>query len=167
VGERRCIMTPVASEDCSGGQWSIDRVCPWASHLKSDADCQHDYCAPPTSNVTYTCDDHGGALEDACSGGGNAGPDFSCQPFITNAANKTVEWWCAVAAVQGPGVAGSPCTTGADCHSGFCASNGTCFWACQSAQDCPPSKTGHTPTPCTKVTIHVEGVDIAALSCAP
>jgi hypothetical protein len=165
--DRRCVITPVESQACTSGQWSVDRICPFASRFKSGADCQHGYCAPPTSNGANSCDDNGGPLEDACSGPGNTGPDFSCQPFITNAANMTVEWWCAVAAVQGQGMAGSPCTTGADCHGGLCGSNGTCFWACQSAMDCPFSKTGHSPMACTPVTIHVEGQDISAQSCTP
>jgi hypothetical protein len=163
--DRRCIMTPVESQACTNGQWSDDRVCPSSPRFKSGANCQHDYCAPPMGNGTYSCDDGGGPFEDPCSGMGNS--EASCQPFITDAANLTVEWWCAVAAAQGQGMAGAPCTKGGDCHGGFCASNGTCFWACQSSNDCPFSKSGHGPLPCTQVTIHVEGQDISAKSCTP
>jgi hypothetical protein len=162
AGQRRCVSSPsTASELCDNGNYAIDRKCPYGSSAKSGADCQSDYCAPPTTDGTTSCDT-GGPLEQICSGPANSAPDFTCQPFITNAQSHGVEWWCAIAAVAGGGVAGSACQSGADCRTGYCGSNGTCYWACQVSGDCPTFG-----MQCSAVTINVEGLALSAPSCVP
>jgi hypothetical protein len=165
-GTRRCITMPIDSEVCAAsGQWGVDRGCPWGSRTKTGADCRNGYCAPPTANHLVACD-RTGARESDC-GMGNLSPDYSCQPFITDPANVNPDWYCAIAVVQGAGQAGDPCKTGADCHGGWCGSNGTCFWACQFDHDCPPPRGGHTQLTCNQVTLHVEGKVVMEGSCTP
>jgi hypothetical protein len=170
-GARRCVDLPTpTSEQCngSGTDYRVDRRCPFGNATMMGAACTSGYCQPPTTNGTTSCDGGGGPLEDVCSGPGNMGKEFSCEPFITDPATKTVRWWCAVAAVASTtgGGAGASCTSGAQCHSGFCGSNGTCFWACQSTGNCPQAGGGNT-MPCTSVTLRVEGVNVTAKSCTP
>lgn len=167
---RRCItLGGVASEDCSAaGQWQIDRRCPFGSAAKTGAMCASGYCDPPTANTVTGCG-NGGPLEAVCTQmSAGQGQKFSCQPFITDPATTPagVDWWCAVAANAGAGVAGAKCTLDSQCHTGFCASNHTCFWACQTGADCV------SPIPpmmmtCADATITVEGKAITALSCIP
>jgi hypothetical protein len=161
--QRLCIQVPSpTSVLCTSGMFVKDRVCPFGNGSSQGAVCQNGYCAPPTTNGTTSCGT-GGPLEQVCEqmGSGTAKP-FSCQPFISNPSTPTVDWWCAVAANKGAGVAGSSCTKDSDCHTGFCASNGTCFWSCQSTGDCLSA----TLT-CKAVTIKVEHVQVSATSCAP
>jgi hypothetical protein len=162
AGERRCVTAPVASEACSDGQWSSDRLCPFGARQQMNAGCDHGYCAPPTPNGTRC--DNGGARENDCVGPGNLGPPFSCQPFITNATKHEVEWWCAIAVMRGTTPAGSPCTSGAECRTGICDGNGTCFRACQSTNDCRGLRNRLV---CKPVTIDVEGQALSTMSCAP
>jgi hypothetical protein len=117
------------------------------------------YCQRPTSGTITDCG-AGGPRELSCLSTGNV-KNRSCQPFITPVA-KTVSWSCAYPVGAGIGVAGSTCTMGSDCRSGFCAANGYCLWACQGTQDCV------TPAlVCNPTTIDVEGVFVAVKSCAP
>ena len=166
--ERRCENMPVASDSCSGGQWSVDRLCPYGARPKQDATCMSGYCQPPPTNGLTGCaptPGNGGPVENICPQ--NVGNSFSCQPFITDPMNHGVEWWCAIAPNAGLGSAGDPCNLGSDCHSGICASNGTCFYGCQTMTDCPILKGGHIAMSCTQVTLHVEGQDITTGSCTP
>jgi hypothetical protein len=166
--QRQCVVMPTASEGCSGGYWSVDRACPYGSRTKQGASCSAGYCQPPQTNGTTGCSPtpgNGGPVDNICPG--SVGKDFSCQPFITDPNNLDVEWWCAIAVDQGVGSAGDPCTQGSDCHSGICASNGTCFYGCQSTADCPLLKNNHITMACSDVTIHVEGQDIQTQSCSP
>jgi hypothetical protein len=158
-GSRRCVSSPaLTAEVCSGGQWR-DRECPAGSVAGSGSSCTNGHCTPPTTNGTTSCDT-GGPLEQVCSQNGNGPPEFSCQPFLTDSRAKAVEWWCAMAIGAGSGGAGAACTRGSDCHSGFCGSNGTCFWACQIDGDCPT-----VGMRCNAVTLEVEGVAVSAPSC--
>jgi hypothetical protein len=83
-----------------------------------------------------------------------------CQPFVKNGGDVT--WACAPPI--GNGIVGQKCSHGADCRSGFCGSNGTCFRACAFVTDCPNSG---GPYACTPVQITVEGVPVTANSCIP
>lgn len=160
--QRLCIQTPSpTSVFCNSGTFAKDRVCPFGNSTGGGSVCQSGYCQPPTTNGTTSCGT-GGPLEQICEQIGGSAKNFSCQPFITNPATASVQWWCAVAANRGAGVAGSSCTKDSDCHTGFCGSNGTCYWACQSTSDCLSSV-----LLCKSVTIEVEHVAVTALSCAP
>ncbi len=158
-GARQCSSPPaVAAQVCTAGGWS-DRACPAGSLSGGGAVCMNGYCQPPTSDGTTSCDT-GGPLEQICSQNGNGPAQFSCQPFLTGAPGRPVEWWCAMAIGAGAGGAGASCSTGSDCHSGFCGSNGTCFWACQEDGDCPV-----WGMHCSAVTLDVEGTSVSATSC--
>jgi hypothetical protein len=161
AGARACVTTPgVASERCENGAFAVDRRCPFGTTTDSGAACASGYCAPPTTGTVTSCVSNGGPRETACVGTGT-GRTRSCEPFINPANTKDVTWSCAYPAVAGTGVAGTTCTKGSDCRSGFCASNGVCFWACQQPQDCiTPNLT------CGNVTIDVEGVTVSAKSCS-
>jgi hypothetical protein len=166
---RRCVTTPVESQACSpAGQWEPDRDCPYGTTKKTGAACMSGYCEPPPPAI-------GGHLDGCVGQPGNGQPqetlcmqdgkDFSCQPFI-NAVTKMPSWWCAVAVNAGSGTAGDSCSTGSDCHAGFCGSNGTCFYGCQTDDDCQQAN-GKSMLACKQVTIHVEGQTLATSSCAP
>lgn len=152
-GQRTCAGT-VASDRCEGGMFVVDRVCPMGSA------CMSNYCAPPppvpASQVGQRCDQIGGGPQQlACM----AAPGLSCQPFVV-AGTDTLRWYCDTAV--GAGVAGTHCTKGSDCRSGFCGSNGTCFEACQQA-----STTTFCTLSCQTVDIVVEGVKTSVKSCIP
>ncbi len=157
AGQRMCAGT-VASDRCEGGMFVVDRVCP-ASSL-----CVATYCAPPPAavigEVGHRCDGNGGPQQLQCMA--MTTNNLSCQPFV-NPTNQTVRWFCD--ASVGPGIAGTHCTRGAECRSGFCGSNGTCFDACQNDQDCKLFA-GLNLT-CQGVDILVEGVRVQANSCIP
>lgn len=166
AGQRRCVQLPTpTSQVCAAGGYHHDRTCPFGTANMTGAVCDNGYCRPPTTNGTTSCGS-GGPLESVCEQGGNSGPGsskaFSCQPFVADPQTKDVAWWCAVAANAGAGVAGTKCTKDSDCHTGFCGSNGTCFWACQSGADCLGMLLR-----CVPVTITVEGVTVATKSCTP
>lgn len=162
AGERRCVTSPSpTSEGCFNGAFGRSRTCPFGTKSMMGAVCQSGYCQPPTTNGTTSCGT-GGPLEQICSAPGNGSAAYSCQPFIADPTTKSVEWWCAVAAQMGAGVAGSSCSKGSDCRTGFCGSNGTCFWACQNTGDCLSAT-----LQCSPVTIRVEGVTVDASSCIP
>lgn len=161
--QRACVQVPTPmSVMCSSGMFTRDRVCPFGNVNGSGASCSKGYCQPPTTNGTTSCAT-GGPLEQICDqmGGGTTHP-YSCQPFITNPSTPTVDWWCAIAANRGSGVAGTSCTKDSDCRTGFCGSNGTCFWACQTTGDCLSAT-----LQCKQVTILVEHVTVTATSCIP
>jgi len=155
-GDRQCANgLPPASQLCDkDGQWNT-RVCPVAND-PHQVMCMDGYCAPPSD--AQNCLVGNGPSEDACY---NIDPNLSCEPFI-DAQNNGWMWFCVK--VVGTGASGDPCTSGAQCRSGFCGSNGTCFRACQNPSDCPQ----HTPKlSCKQVTIDVEGVTTYANSCVP
>src|SRR5437762_2002568 len=80
-----------------------------------------------------------GASEQMCEQmSAGQGLKLSCQPFITDPAPNpaVVAWSCALPAVSATGVAGTKCTLNSQCHTNFCGSNGTCFWACRSVAEC-------------------------------
>jgi hypothetical protein len=160
VGQRTCLAQS-GSAACEGGQYHLDRKCPTASV------CATGYCQPPPASTTsmqgQPCDATGGALENDCFSGVSA--ELSCQPFVASTTPKKVTWVCD--APVGAGVPGTACTTGDECRSGFCGSNGTCFRACAVTSDCPiQGNTGQT-YPCMDVTIVVEGEMVTAKSCVP
>jgi hypothetical protein len=160
--ERQCTSMPTpASEDCVNDTWTVDRRCPFASLALSGANCSGGYCRPPTGMGVAPCAGAGGGRDIICSEQGNGTRALSCQPFVTNPAKGTVEWVCAVAATYGRGSAGDQCATGDDCRTGFCASNGTCFVACLTDNDCP-GQIG-----CGTAKITVEGVTLTTRSCTP
>src|SRR5579871_5434049 len=155
---RTCVVTrsgSVIAQSCSGNT-PITRECPFGTTGGDGASCEGGWCRPPTSNGTTSCDT-GGPLESVCSAPPNGPPEFSCQPFVIDPAHGNAEWWCAVAANAGAGGAGASCKQGSDCHTGFCASNGRCFWACQTDGDCPVFGMH-----CNPVSIDVEGVSVNA-----
>jgi hypothetical protein len=153
AGERKC-ATASASDICEKGVFILDRACPAGSA------CTDTYCSPPAtmlpSQIGQRCDANGGAQEVQCSASLKA--MLECQPFI-DPDNHQVQWFCDT--VVGNGVAGTACTKGAQCTSGFCGDNGTCVRACQKDLEC---KNGMT---CKMVNIVVEGVRTQVGSCAP
>jgi hypothetical protein len=155
----------VASQGCdANGQWRTERHCPYGDGKGDGAMCTNDYCAPPATLMPTDCGT-AGPTEQQCEQlvAGSQGHHFSCQPFIADAKSPaTVAWWCAVPATLGTGVAGTACTLNSQCHTGFCGSNGTCFWACRNATEC---RLGTLQ--CSEVTIHVEGQSITTRSCIP
>ncbi|HZS37846.1 MAG TPA: hypothetical protein VFF06_13505 [Polyangia bacterium] len=156
-GTRSCVSSPVqASEVCAGGQVVVDRACPTASV------CDTGYCAPPpqgSNGEGDPCDQNQGMpLESNCTA---ITTDLSCQPFV-DPMDKSVSWTCAQHV--GPGLPGQACTSGKQCRTGFCGSNGTCFRGCFLTVDCPNNG---KPLTCTQVTIEVEGVMVTAGSCIP
>jgi hypothetical protein len=151
-GQRSCAGTE-SSERCENGMFVVDRVCPYNS------ECMQTYCAPPTpvasSSIGERCDTNGGPQQLLCL----AQPGLSCQPFVDPLAHS-LRFFCDKAI--GAGVAGSPCTRGNECRSGFCASNGTCFEGCLASG----FGTGCLLT-CKSVDITVEGIKQTVKSCAP
>jgi hypothetical protein len=157
--QRQCLAT-TGSAACVSGQYMLDRKCPMGSM------CKTGYCQPPAmSFVNPTgnpCDVAGGPQENQCFS--QVTDTLSCQPFVTDPANKSVSWICATSV--GMGLPGAPCTDGSTCRTGFCGSNGTCFRACQLDTDCPVQTNG-TRYNCREVTITVEGVAVKQTSCIP
>ncbi len=152
TGERSCSASD--SLVCQSGSFVSDRTCPKASAIAAASVCADGYCAPPAGAVS--CEAEGGQTEAACFGIGGMGT-LSCQPF---ASTGSVKWFCAT--TVGMGGSGSPCNVGSVCRSGFCGSNGTCFRACISDNDCPQMGNANT---CTDVGISLEGQTITAGSC--
>ncbi|MDB4966320.1 MAG: hypothetical protein JWN44_2009 [Myxococcales bacterium] len=154
AGQRMCAGTQ-ASDRCEGGIYVVDRNCPAGS------ECMSTYCAPPLpgvgTQVGQRCDASGGPQQLQCSAA--LVQNLSCQPFI-DPVSKDYRWYCDSPA--GGGSAGTPCTRGSDCRSGFCGSNGTCFEACQAAG--PGSGCALR---CQSVQIVVEGVKQTVKSCSP
>ena len=153
-GDRKCAGT-VASDRCEGGMFVVDRTCPSASS------CASDYCGAPTAmfgtQIGARCDANGGAQQLQCMASPTA--MLSCQPFV-DPGSKTVRWFCDKSV--GAGRASTPCTSGAQCRSGFCvAATGKCFDACQRDQDCGLNS-GLT---CQSLGITVEGVALTAKGC--
>jgi hypothetical protein len=158
-GPRVCLASG-ASASCMGGGYVIDRKCPTGST------CSDGFCSPPAQG---TFPPQGMGCTGNVGGGGGNNPNenicifvnqaYSCQPFILSGA---LDWVCAAAV--GTGTPGTTCTVGADCRTGFCGDNGTCFRGCNNDSDCP--NTGQTLT-CQTVNITVEGQTISAKSCVP
>jgi hypothetical protein len=150
-GERRCSAT--ASEDCVKGSFATDRVCPAGSM------CMQTYCSPPATmlptQIGQRCD-VGGAQHSQCTA--NRTLMLECQPFV-NPLNLSVQWFCDKPV--GTGGAGTKCTMGSECQSGFCGANGTCFRPCRATFECPAGEQ------CTDVQIVVEGVRVQSGSCVP
>jgi len=159
-GTRRCATA--ASEICINAMFTTDRTCPSMSM------CHEGYCQPPPavagSQVGASCEmpmfGGTGPQENQCLL--NLAAKLSCMPFFDPTAGGIV-WRCDKEV--GMGLPGTPCTMGAQCRSGFCGSNGTCFRACQSDQDCPQTSTQQTR--CQSVSIVVEGMQVDAQSCVP
>lgn len=146
-GERSC--DGLGSTVCRNGTFVADRTCPDGSS------CHEGYCAQPTDPADITCSDpNGGQSDTVCFLATNA-TALTCQPYV---GSGSVEWYC-TPAVSTDG-AGTPCMDGKTCRSGFCGSNGTCFRACNSDQECPKQASN-----CTEVGIAVEGQSITAYSC--
>ena len=152
AGERKC-PAATASDRCEKGVFVVDRQCPAGST------CMLTYCAPPSTmlptQIGQRCD-AGGAQDLQCLA--NKTLMLECQPFI-DPTNRSVQYFCD--APVGSGGAGTSCTRGSECKSGFCATNGTCFSACQQDLEC---KNGLR---CRGVEILVEGVRAQSGSCAP
>lgn len=153
AGQRMCAGT-VASDRCEAGVFIVDRVCPPMSQ------CMSNYCAPPppvpASQVGQRCDAIGGGPQQlACM----ATSGLSCQPFVVPGTG-TLRWYCDTSV--GAGSAGTHCTKGSECRSGFCGGNGTCFEACQNA-----GPTTACTLNCQSVELVVEGVKVTAKSCVP
>jgi len=159
--ERRCVSGPAASQACEGGHFVESRRCPNGDVSVLDAQCSGGYCAPPVGAAP--CDLNGGPSEAYCFN--QISSDHSCQPFV-DPQSKQVGWACAL--VVGSGASGDACTDGAQCRSGLCGSNGTCFRPCNTNRGgnsgCPLHQ---PPLVCKKVTISVEGVTVSADSCVP
>jgi hypothetical protein len=153
AGERKC-ADATASDRCEAGMFVLDRACPSAS------ECASTYCAPPAAmpltQIGQRCD-VGGAADSQCQASRTL--LLACQPFV-NPSTKMVQWFCDKPV--GAGTAGAACTNGAQCRSGFCGSNGTCFRACVTAVDCPVAT-----QKCDTVEIVVEGVRVQTGSCVP
>jgi hypothetical protein len=146
-----------ASAGCTNGTAVVDRTCPSASM------CVDGYCEPPPPSGMFgvegrPCVFNGSPTESACTMTGST--EFSCQPFVVDAQNEDVEWVCARAV--GMKGRGDACTTGAECRSGFCGSNGTCFRACVGDRDCNSASQR-----CADVKIVVEGIEVQERSCIP
>jgi hypothetical protein len=155
---RTCAPDSSASESCVNGAVTVDRECPGTSR------CSAGYCQPPFAGVGtlgHRCDGNGGAQEGQCMP--MVATDPTCAPFV-DPLTGALAWYCAKPI--GPGGPGAACSAGAECRSGFCGSNGTCFRACQTDQDCPPSATGRRLR-CGGVQITVEGVVVEQPSCIP
>jgi hypothetical protein len=155
-GQRICLAQS-GSGVCMGGQFTLDRKCP------ADSICQKGFCRAPTSGsmppLGSPCDT-GGAQENQCFA--SVTDQLSCQPFV-NPSSKAVSWACEKPV--GAGVPGTACTEGAQCRSGFCGDNGTCFRACHVDTDCP--QTNGQLLHCADVKITVEGVAVTTGSCVP
>lgn len=158
-GKRSCLS--VGSAICEASTLVLDRTCPQAST------CADGYCQPPPlspNGVGKSCATAGAANENLCTIGSSGNNPPSCQPFVDDASGSLkVVWHCARAV--GAGLPSTPCTDGAQCRSGFCGSNGTCFRACASELDCPSS--GQGKRVCEEVEILVEGLAVKAKSCIP
>lgn len=145
-----------SSVACLNGALTVDRTCPSASM------CVDGYCEAPPQGMFTTegrpCDFNGAPTESACVQGGSS--EFSCQPFVADPVDQTIDWVCARAiGMKGRGDA---CTKGSECRSGFCGDNGTCFRACAGDRDCQS-----TMQKCADVKIVVEGIEVQAKSCIP
>jgi hypothetical protein len=140
---------------CSGGAFEVSRVCP------SQSFCANGYCNAPGGNP-MSCDAAGPNELDCLT---TPTATLSCQPFVdpSNPVASQVKWFCDDPV--GVGLPGDPCTTGSECRSGFCGSNGTCFRACTTS--CPAKSHTGMPLHCAAVTIDVEGVMVSATSCIP
>jgi hypothetical protein len=162
--ERSCTNTPYpTSENCVNNMYAADRTCPFGSLTLSGSSCANGYCKAPTGQGIVSCASNGGGRDTTCTQN-QSNPTsraLSCQPFVTDAAKGTLSWVCAIAATTARGTAGDSCTSGSECHTGFCGANGTCFMACQSDNDCP----GQIGCGTTKIT--VEGVTVSTKSCIP
>ena len=150
---RGCSAT--GSVTCNGTSAEPDRTCPQGSM------CASGYCEPPPLTATVpgrSCQVGDAASESFCVT--QQSTTSSCQPFVTGA--DAVTWRCVHAV--GAGFSTTPCTTGDECRSGFCGSNGTCFRACAGDNDCP---SGPGKRICSEVEIIVEGQMVSAKSCIP
>jgi hypothetical protein len=154
AGQRMCAGTQ-ASDRCEGGMFVVDRNCPMGSQ------CMSTYCAPPAqgigNQVGQRCDANGGAQQLQCMA--SLMQSLSCQPFV-DPVSKDLRFFCD--ASVGTGIAGTLCTRGSECRSGFCGGNNTCYEACQANGP----GTGCTLR-CQSVSIVVEGVKQTVKSCAP
>jgi hypothetical protein len=159
-GARSC-ASATTSAVCQGGAIAADRVCP------ADSTCQDGVCTAPPDGpgaIGRSCDDFGGPSENACFSGG-AMPVPSCQPFVVDDPGQpAVEWVCG--RPVGDGGPGAPCTSGAQCRTGFCTGKGICFRSCRTVGDCPTPQPGRV-FGCDAVTLVVDGVSVTAGSCVP
>jgi hypothetical protein len=149
IGQRSCAGS--FSEYCPNGMFAADRACPTGSM------CAVGHCQPPLG--AHPCDAVPGPQENQCVA---VSDTLSCQPFVVKPNTATIGWSCTKAV--GAGLPGVACTSGAQCRSGFCGSNGTCFRACANSADCPQATMGK-PFSCSTVNIIVEGIPIKAGSC--
>jgi hypothetical protein len=160
--ERSCSDLPPTptSESCVNNTFTADRRCPYGSFTTGASSCSDGYCDPPSGQAT-ACDDHTDGVDAKCNAMVAGTFHYSCQPFVTDGAQGTVSWWCALPYTTATGTAGTKCTDGTQCRSTFCGNNGTCFYGCRSNGDCPK------PTRCAAASFVVEGVTVAAHSCVP
>jgi hypothetical protein len=153
-GKRACSGSKAESVVCESGMFVADRMCPTGST------CADGVCGLPASgpnNSGRSCMSViGGATATLCFQGAMM-PVPDCQPFVQMG---SIVWECAPPV--GNGGVGVSCTKGAECRSGFCGSNGTCYRACVFATDCPNSGGKWV---CSPVQISVEGVQTTANSC--
>jgi|GEM_PF-2924149 len=160
--DRSCAQSgDEASLSCVLGQLAPDRTC-------LDSTCTDGYCNPPDqqsgSQIGADCAQNGDPNDVSCQFAPGVG--LACQPFVTDPQNGGVEWFCGTAVGQGNSAAA--CTKGSDCRSGFCGTNGFCFRACGSDNDCPVNMMSGKRYHCDKVGITVEGVQVNEFrSCVP
>lgn len=156
-GPRSCSDAPATTSTvCAGGAYHADRLCPGGGDSSAPR-CDRGYCQAPAGspNCGFPA-----PSEDFCYT--QVSSSQTCTPFI-DPQSKMASWSCAP--VVGNGASGDACTTGADCRSGFCGPNGTCFRACVTAADCPPGP--GPPLRCVKMSLAIEGVAVPVRSCVP
>ena len=157
TGEQRLCLANSGSAGCVDGNYVLDRKCPMGSM------CASGYCQPPSLGIPpagINCDFGTGPAENNCFAVGGADNGLSCQPYV-NGLTGNVSWACTPKI--GAGLPGDACQDGAQCRSGFCGSNGTCFRTCRVDTDCPQSATRHLR--CATTDVIVEGKTVHENSC--
>ncbi len=140
-GARSCsgqsVMVCVPSG--SGTAWQLDRACPPSST------CKAGFCTPGA-----------GACVGSCESG------LVCTVFVNPSTMTSLGNYCAKPV--GSKVGGVPCTSDAECGTGFCISRGksrTCYQACGKNRACP------SPSKCQELTLTVNGVQGTIPGCVP
>lgn len=132
------------------------RICP------NRSSCVAKLCSPPApepgTQIGERCDANGGPQQLQCSA--SLAAMLSCEPFISPTSHEA-RWYCDNSV--GTGDPSVQCGSGGKCRTGFCASNGHCFWACQQSTECA-AFAGYQ---CRDVTITVDGISVTAKSCGP
>jgi len=126
-GQSVMVCVPTAS---GGTTLQLDRACP------STSTCKAGVCVPGAGACTGTCE----------SG-------MVCTVFVSPSTMTSLGNFCAKPVGTKLGTA--PCTTDAECQSGFCISRGktrTCYQACNKSKTCSPL------THCVDLTMTVNGV---------